>query len=304
MDTADAAAARLAERQHGLVSRAQAVQAGLSPKAIRHRVATGRWIGPDQGVFRLAGTPPSWESRVLGRVLAAGPDALASHRTAAALWQLDGARRGIPELTIDVGRRYHGPPGVRVHRSTDLHLTAAVRRSGIPTTPVDRTLLDLGAVVPPEALHLAVDDARRRGLVDWDGLLDVLVRHARRGRRGAGPLRALLHEHATEVAATDSGFERLAVATLCAAGLPAPVIQHPVTVGGARYRLDLAYPAQRVGIELDGSVHLRRDVWEADHVRQNALVLAGWTILRFTWREYTQRPAAFVAAVRGALSAA
>jgi very-short-patch-repair endonuclease len=301
MHAADAAVGRLAERQHGLVTRAQAIEAGLSEKAMRHRVAAGRWLASAPGVYRLAGAAPSWESHVLGRVLVAGPGAVASHRTAAALWRLDGVRRGMPELTIDVGRRYHGPPGVRIHRSTDLHLTSPVRNEGIPTTPVDRTLVDLGAVVPGEVLHLAVDDARRRRLVDWNGLLDVLVRHARKGRRGVGPLRALLHDHAAEVAVTDSGFERLAIASLCSAGLPPPRLQHEVTIRGVRYRLDLAYPAQRVGIELDGTVHLRRDIWESDHVRQNALVLAGWTILRFTWREYTAHPSAFVAAVHHAL---
>ena len=77
------------------------------------------------------------------------------------------------------------------------------------------------------------------------------------------------------------------------AGLPRPVLQHPVELGGRRYRIDLAYPEQRVAIELDGSVHLRRDVWEADHERQKALVLAGWTVLRFTWREDDRRPRAW-----------
>lgn len=301
MVTPDAAAAWHAERQHGLVTSAQARAVGLGSKAVRARVAKGRWVAEANHVYRLAGAAPTWESRVLSRVLAAGPEAVASHRTAAALWHLDGMRPGRPELTIAVGRRYHGPPDTRPHRSTDLHLMAPVLRFGIPTTPVDRTLLDLGAVVPLEVVQLAVDDARRRRLVDWDGLLDVLVRHARRGRRGVGPLRAVLDEHAAEVAATDSGFERLVCTTLCSAGLPRPVLQHWVTVAGRRYRLDLAYPAQRVGIELDGTVHLRRDVWEADHARQNALVLAGWTILRFTWRDYTHRPTALVREVRAAL---
>lgn len=299
--TADGVAARQFERQHGLITVAQARQAGLSRSAIRHRLASSRWVRRQPGVYQLAGTPSTWEARVLARVLAAGPGALASHRSAAALWQLDGSRHGIPELTIAEGRRHHGPPGVRVHRSRDLHLVTPATRNGIPTTPVARTLLDLGAVVPAPLLHLAVDDARRRGLADWDALLDVLVAHARRGRRGVGPLRALLQAHGDEVRATDSGFERLVVSSLCSAGLPTPVLQHPVELGGRRYRIDLAYPHHRLAIELDGGDHLRREVWEADHERQNALVLAGWTVLRFTWREYDRRPAGVVAQVRVAL---
>ena len=49
---------------------------------------------------------------------------------------------------------------------------------------------------------------------------------------------------------TDSGFERLVVSRLVEAGLPAPVLQHAVEVGGRRYRIDLAYPGERVAIEL------------------------------------------------------
>lgn len=299
--TADGAVAHRFERQHGLITAAQARQAGLTRSAIRHRVAAGRWVRRQPGVYQLVGTASTWESRLLARVLAAGPEALATHRSSAALWQLDGSRLGLPELSIAEGRRFHGPPGVRVHRSGDLHLVTPVMRSGVPTTPVARTLLDLGGVVPAPLLHLAVDDARRRGLADWDALLDTLVAHARRGRRGVGSLRALLQAHGDEVRATDSGFERLVISSLGSAGLPAPLLQHPVELGGRRYRIDLAYPERRLAIELDGAVHLRRDVWEADHERQNALVLAGWTVLRFTWREYERRPADVVAQVSLAL---
>jgi very-short-patch-repair endonuclease len=299
VDRADAAIGRQAERQHGLVMHAPAIEAGLTQAGIHHRLASGRWVAAASRVYRVTGATATWEARILAAVLSAGPGAVASHRTAAALWQLDGSRRGRPELAIPRGRRHRGD-SVRIHRSTDLALVRPTMRLGIPTTPVARTLLDLGAVVTFEQLHLAVDDARRRRLVSWDDLVGVLVSHARRGRRGAGPLRALLSDHAAEVVATDSGFERLVIALLRSAGLPQPALQYVVEVDGRRYRLDMAYPEARVAIELDGTVHLRRDVWEADHARQNALILAGWTLLRFTWRDYTDRPSRIVTEVRRA----
>jgi very-short-patch-repair endonuclease len=236
----------------------------------------------------------------MAHVLAAGPDAVASHRSAAALWGLDGCRKGEPEVTIPFGRRYR-PDGARVHQSKDLGRVQAVRRAGIPTTPIERTLLDLGAVAGKGVVLIAVDDARRSGLTDWDRLLDCLVLHARRGRDGVGTFRSILDDHFGELAVTDSAFERLVFAFLCEAGLPKPVLQHEVSVGGRCYRFDLAYPEQRVAIELDGTVHLRRDVWERDHERQNALVLAGWTVLRFTWRDYRERRLELVREVRAAL---
>jgi very-short-patch-repair endonuclease len=303
MHDIDRRVADAAARQHGLVTRAQLTDMGATDHVVRGRLGSGRLTVAGIGVLRVGGAPVTWESQVLTNVLAAGPGAVASHRVAAALWGLDGCRPGRPEVTVPRSIRYR-VPGVRVHQSGDLELVAPVRRSGIPTTPVARTLLDLGAVVSPQRVHVALDDARRRRLTDWDALLATLVAHARKGRRGVGPLRAILDEHLGEVAMTGSGFERLVITRLRQAGLPPPVLQHGVSVAGRTYRLDLAYPDARLAVELDGSVHLRREVWEADHARQNALVLAGWTVLRFTWRDYLDRPADLVRQVAGALRAA
>lgn len=293
--------ARIARSQHGLVTVEQLSRLGVTRKMIRTRLASRQWIKVDRGVIRLAAVAVSWESQVLARVLSAGEGAVASHRSAAALWELDGCRKGAVEISVPRGRRYRRP-GVRTYESTDLHLVAPVLRNHIPTTRVARTLLDLGAAVPLGQVHVALDSARRRGLTNWDELLGTLVAHARRGRRGVGTLRAILNEHFGEVAVTDSGFEHLVVALLREFGLPRPVLQHEVRLGERTYRLDLAYPGAMLAIELDGSVHLERRVWEADHVRQNALILAGWTVLRFTWRDYLDHPSKLVATVKVGLA--
>lgn len=293
--------AALASQQHGVVAVAQIEALGVSRSAIRHRLDRGAWASAARGVVRLGGAPATWESRLLAHVLAAGEGAVASHRSAAGLWGLDGPRSDTPELTVPGARRYRAR-GVTVHHSTDLDRVHPVPRSGIATTPVDRTLLDLGAVAGHRAVLLAIDSARRRKLTTWDRLLDTLVLHARRGRDGVGTLRAILDEHFGEVVVTDSGFERLVLSALRQAGLPMPVLQHEIQVGGRTYRLDLAYPDQHLAIELDGSVHLERAVWQRDHERQNALVLAGWTVLRFTWSDYTTRSFYLVNEVRSALA--
>ena len=303
MHDIDRHVAQLATRQHGLITAAQVASFPAPRPLATRRLAAGRWVEVAEGVFRVAGAPVTWHSQQLAAVLAAGAGAVASHRAAGVLWGLDGCRPGLPEVTVPRGRRYR-PDHARAHQSTDLHLVRPVTREGIPTTPPARTLLDLGAVVPLGRVHLAVDDARRRRLVTWDDLLATLVAHARRGRGGVAKLRAILDEHFGETAVTESGFERLVVARLVQAGLPRPVLQHEVVVGGRNFRLDLAYPDQRIAIELDGSIHLRRDVWEADHARQNALVLAGWMVLRFTWRDYLDRGPFLVGEVRRALLAA
>lgn len=291
----------LAASQHGLATVDQLAALGVTRAAVRHRIGVQRWAWAARRVVRIGGAPETWESRLLAHILSAGDGAVASHRAAAALWGLDGVGQGIVELTVPRPRWYR-VPGVRSHRSTDLDRAPATLRQAIPVTPVARTLLDLGAVTGRRKVLLAIDSARRRRLTTWDALLDTLVLHARRGRNGVGVLRAILDEHFDEAAVSDSAFERLVLAVLTSAGLPTPVLQHPIEVDGRSYRLDLAYPAARLAIELDGSIHLERRVWEADHARQNALILAGWTVLRFTWRDYIDRRRHLVAEVRAALA--
>ena len=301
MSDIDRLVAARAASQHALITAAQFGALGGTVAMSRLRVRSGRWTKAAEGVFRLAGAPVTWHSRVLAAVLAAGEGAVASHRTAATLHQIEGARPGPPEVTVPRGRRFR-PTGVRSHESTDLHLATVVRVDAIPTTTVGRTLLDLGAVIPARRVHLAVDNARRRSLTTWDDLLDVLVAHARRGRRGVGTLRAILDEHYDELAVTESAPERLLVALLVQAGLPRPMLQHQVEVGGRRYRIDLAYPPQRIAIEYDGRQHAELEVWEADHPRQNDIVLAGWTVLRYTRRTYLRQPERIVREVGAALA--
>jgi hypothetical protein len=299
----DRAVAARATAQHGLVAARDVVALGGSPAAVRHRLATGRWRAAGPGVYRIAGTPVTWRSHLLAAVLAGGPGAVASHRSAGALHGLDGCRPGVPEVSVPRGRRYR-PGGARVHESTDLHLADVRRVDGIPTTGPARTVLDLGAVLPGRRVHVALDCARRLGLTDWDRLLDTLVTHARRGRPGVGALRAILDAHHGESELTGSGSERLLAALLVTGGLPRPALQHEVRHDGRTYRIDLAYPAERVALEYDGSQHMARAVWESDHPRQNGIVLTGWTVLRYTRRDYLTEPDRILGEVRRALAQA
>lgn len=298
----DRAVAARAVRQHGLFTDHQAAAAGATPAATRHRLQRGRWTTVAPGVRRLAGVPVTWRSHVLAAILAAGPGAAASHRTSATLAELDGCRPGKPEISVPRGRRAR-VLGARVHESTDMHLADVRIVDGIPTTGVARTILDLGAVVSKPAVHVALDSALRRRRTTWEELLDTLVAHARRGRRGVGSLRAILAAHFGEVE-SDSDAERLVAVVLMEAGLPAPVLQHAVEMDGRHVELDLAYPAERVGIEYDGRGHLEIERWEADHPRQNAIVLDEWRLLRYTRRTLVEDPQRIVRDVRRALRAA
>lgn len=281
--SADATLARVASRQHGLLTRAQLTEVGFDHRVVARRVARGQWVKLHGNVLRIAGTPVTWESQVLAQVLAAGPDAVASHRSRGSLGprghraRRTGAHRALrpAQLPLEGGPgplqpRPRPGPGCstrwhRLHRNRP-HI-ARPRRS---TTRTRRAARDRQRPTP------SVDR------------LGQSPRHPR-GPCAPGPRRCrspagILDRHFDETAVSDSAFERLVLTLLFQAGVARPELQHEVIVDDRRYRLDLAYPASKVAIELDGSIHLERHVWEADHARQNALMLLGWTVLRFTWR--------------------
>jgi hypothetical protein len=101
----------LANRQFGLVSRSQALAAGLSQRAIGRRLQSSQWERLYPSVYRLPGAPRSWEQKLMGALLWAGPEAALSHRSAAALWKLDGVAPGALDVLV-AGSRSNSPPGL------------------------------------------------------------------------------------------------------------------------------------------------------------------------------------------------
>ncbi|HEX2272566.1 MAG TPA: type IV toxin-antitoxin system AbiEi family antitoxin domain-containing protein [Acidimicrobiales bacterium] len=289
MSTAESQLRRLAARQHGLVSRSQVRALGLTARQVDRRTADGVLVAVRRGIYRVAGSPSSPEQALLAACMAAGSGAVASHRSAAALWELRGVDWPRPELTVPIDRR-PGVPGVTVHRSVMLGRPDVTRHRRIPVTTPARTLLDLGAVAP-ELVEPAMEDALFRSLVSLSSLRRTLDRVGAHGRGGTAVLRDLVDQRARGTAPTESPLEDALVALLRKHRLPEPVRQHPVTVGGGRWlRLDLAYPAARLGIEADGRRwHSGRADFQADRERGNLLVARGWTVLRFGWDDVGRR---------------
>src|SRR5919108_4613066 len=151
---ADRALADLFARQHGLITRSQALDMGFSDRLIGHRIRRARWGRVHHGVYRLAGTPDQPKQRLLAACLAAGTGALASHGSAAWLHGLPVTPHGL-EVTIPWRRRI-SLDGVIVHRSRGLTPKDARRVDGIPVTSIARTLLDLSGVLPPDELEIVV----------------------------------------------------------------------------------------------------------------------------------------------------
>jgi hypothetical protein len=237
-----------------------------------------------RGVYRIAGAPCTWEQRLIALTLAAGPDAAASHRAAAALLQIWGFRRDVIEVTTPRPRRHRDHDLGLVHRWRPFpahHLTVI---DGITTTRVARTLVDLAGVIHPGRAERAVDNCLSAKTVTFHNLRGVFYELASRGRAGTACMRKILEGRGPEFIPPASEFEREFVALLNAAGLPPPVRQ--LDVGDDEDwigRVDLAYPAFKVIIEVDSDRHHTSKLdREADAERERRLKAAGWHVVRVT----------------------
>ena len=193
----DAALARLAAPRHGVVTRTQLLDAGFNAKAIAYRLKIGRLQRLHQGVYAVGHRPPSPHARDIAAVLACGPSAALSHRSAAALWGITPPWRGPVEVTARTDRRRSG---INTHRSTTLTRTDITRHYGIAITTPARTLHDLARVLSSHALTRAVNEARIRNLIADDDedtgptrsdLEDEFLRFIDRYGDGEGGIRTL-----------------------------------------------------------------------------------------------------------------
>jgi len=292
-----------ASTQHGLITTAQCRELDISPHVLHRLAAKGVLAREAPRLYRVAGVPRTWHGRALSAVLAAGPGALVSHRSAAFLWGLEGfAAPGRVDVTVPRHRRPMARPGVVVHQSRDLDLADPRRRWNVPVTGPARTFIDVAAVADELTVLRALDELRRLGHASWADVWSALFRHAGKGRPGIAPARAALHERAGK-RVPDTEFARLFLRMIAAAGLPEPRSEVDVAVAGHRYRIDCAYPEHRVAIELDGQGHDEPVQIEADARRDGHLASAGWMTLRFSWRRFSREPDGVLADVRAALAA-
>lgn len=289
---------RIAARQLGVITRAQLLDGGLSARAIDYRVAAGKLLRCFPGVYRYPAAPATWQQRLLAACLWA--DAVASHRSAAALWRFADVGPGPIECTTTKAMRPTN--GVIIHRTGDLKAGGRGRLAAIPVTSPARTLVDLAAVVGNEDLELALDDALHRRvttLAKIDGTMSALET---RGRKGLAELDRLLSE-LRDCPRVPTKFERILAKVLTARPLPRFSKEYPVVVDGRVIaRIDFAYPEQRVGVEADSfKWHSSPEAVRRDRDRSNALTQLGWRMHRATWWDAKDRPSEVQTAVASLL---
>ena len=254
----------------------------MTPRQIQVRVEAGWLVPVHRHVYRLTGGRSSDAQSLLAACLSAGPSAVASHRSAGALWALRGVEARGAEITV-AGGRHRRMTGVVVHRTDQIE---SVHRARVPVTTPARTLLDLGAVAPALVVESALEDALMRRLVTFELLTAMLERLGGPGRNGAGVLRALVEERDPATAPTQSVLEDRLFQLLRKAGLSEPVRQYEV----AGVRLDGAYPHLRLGLEADSRIwHGGRLDVQRNSDKANRLLAHGWRVLHFTWFDLIRR---------------
>jgi len=278
----DREVAEIAGRQHGVVAFWQLAGIGMGRGAIDHRVRCGRLHRVHKGVYAAGHSNLSREGRWMAAVLACGPGALLSHRSAARLWSI---LRISPYLTdVTTFRPRVGHDGVALHRSRRIHAEDRSVKDGIPVTSIARTLLDLAEVVPKRVLARAVEEAERLELFDRRAI-DRLIGRSR-GRRGLRALTAVLREYRPPPF-TRSEAERRFIELCAQAGLPRPAAN--LWIG--EHEVDMSWPDSRLVVELDAHrTHGTRAAFERDRRRDAALQLAGYRVLRVTDRRLHEEP--------------
>lgn len=278
--------------QHGVVARVQLLERGLTAKAIAHRVRTGRLHPLGRGVYAVGRPDVSQCGRWMAAVLSCGPEALLSHRSAAALW---GIAKSSTEIEIEVvvpGALRRRRPGIRLRRRADLSAVHRREVSGIPVTDPVSTLVDLATCVAEWKVEKAINDADRLGLVDPAALRAEL--NSLPPRPGMACVRRLLGCDAL----TDSGLEHKFLGIVRDAGLPLPRTQ--AWVNG--YRVDFHWPDLGLVVETDGWVHHRTPGEQVtDRRRDQAHTKAGLTTLRFAEKQVRHEPRQVRATLRAVM---
>jgi very-short-patch-repair endonuclease len=283
----------LAENQHGVVTRAQLLSLGLTPDAIRHRVARGRLHAIHRGVYAVGRPELTARGWWTAAVLACGSDAVLSHESAAQLWgirkqgsrAMNGTQLRPPSL-IDVSvpeTASRSRAGIRIHRRGALPPGDLTRRDRIPVTTPARTLVDLATQLQGGPLEAAVNEADKLALIDPERLRRFV--DARAGVDGTPALRLLLDRRTFTL--TDSELERRFLRLVRGAGLPKPLTQQHLS----GYRVDFYWPELRIVVEADSLRYHRTPSQQArDRERDQAHTEAGLTPLRFTHFQITFEP--------------
>jgi hypothetical protein len=280
----------LVEHQHGVTTRAQLLQIGFTPDAIKWRIARGRLHRVRRGVYTVGRPELTRLGELMAAVLSCGEAAVLSHSSAAELWGISEGHRGPIEVSVPLRRDPHGG-GLLVHRRNGMRTDDLTTKRGIPVTSPIATVIDLAPGLSTRALEALINAGDKLELFTPDELRAELDRIA--PRPGVAPVRSLLDRHTFLL--TDSELERRFIPIARRAGLPPPLTQRWVN----GFRVDFYWPELGLIVETDGLRYHRTPAQQVrDRLRDQTHTAAGLTPLRFTHAQIRYEPAEVEAMLR------
>jgi hypothetical protein len=261
--------AKIAQRQHGHITRTQLLALGWSSRTISYAVARGELVRVHAGVYAVRYRRVEPVALAMAAVLACGEGALLSHESAAALW---GMRRWprIPEVTtLELRRR----PNIHTHRSRTLTRQDRRVELNVPTVSAARAILDIQARLSDKQLTRATQNARRAGHIGPADLHRLLRRCPR--------LEDLVDPRQNP---TRSGLEDILIPWLAQHGLPIPILNTDIN----GYEVDALFPRHKTILELDSwKFHKGHPQWLADRERDAHHLSYGYPTVRVTEERLT-----------------
>ena len=284
-----------------MITLEQLERLGLVGEAIVKRAARGRLYRIHQTVYALTPRVMTQRGRFMAAVLACGPDAFLSHRSAAYLWGLVDQWEEPIDVTAP-NRRGRSPDGVAAHRDGSLQPIDTTTLHGVPCTSLARTLLDYAGIVPEWELRKAVAQAEVRRILDLGAMKSVLRRG--RGRRGVARLRLVLETIHPQTKRTRGELERLFLRMCLTAGLPHPEVNVWLDVPGGRpLQADFLWRDARLIVEADSrAFHDTASAYEYDRMRAQRFELAEWRVSRCTWSQVERESQRLAMTIRGLLA--
>jgi hypothetical protein len=280
----DSRMARLAGAQHGVIARWQLGRLGMTSKMVDGRVSRGMLHVIHRGVYAVGHRSLTVEGRWMAAVLAFGPEAVLSHRSAGQLWGIYPRSEIAPEVT----RRRHaeGRPGLTIHRGS-LRPDEVGIMWGIPVTSVARTMFDLAGMLTEREVERAWNEMEVREYRVRLSVPDLIERYPR------GPGTVLLARLAAgeAVGITRNDLEEAFLALIDRFGLPRPRMNAHLAVRNRFYEVDALWEDRKVAIELDGGgAHGTKKAFHDDRERDRILTAERWTTARITWRQIHDTP--------------
>ncbi|MDA2971756.1 MAG: hypothetical protein O3C62_02770 [Actinomycetota bacterium] len=289
----------IAGQQHGVITRSQFLECRGSPSGWSRMNGSGRLRPIHPGVSSLFGYASTRLQEICAATLSVGDRGIASHVTAAELWN---AWTPLEDQSIHViverssGGRVHR--NVKHHRPRDLADLAPIRIDGIRVTSAPRTLLDVAAVAP-HALSSVVERMLLAGHITRHRLKAAVALHSKQGRTGIIAMRELLMTWPYSDRPADSVLELRMDKVLGNSGLP----PHQTQIEEGPFRIDFGWSHWKVAGELDGwGKYDMLEQFERLTERDRYLQLRGWIVLHFTWRDVQHRPKYVIRELRRALN--